>query len=157
MGESQRLQQDLQKVEQLESKITSEMTFLKENIQQMSEGLNTYSDLDGLRASAEEKKKKLQEDKIILTKCRDTFKTTMAQFNSENDKLKSQLQDNETHAQLTNLERKWQQHEQNNFVMKEFIASKSQESDYKQVMKTVTRQIADYNKTLIDALQNSRN
>ncbi|XP_075682570.1 intraflagellar transport protein 74 homolog [Rhinoderma darwinii] len=156
-SESQRLQQDLQKVEQLESKINSEMTSLKEKNQQMSEGLKTYSDLDALRASADEKKKKLHEDKIILTKRRDTFKKTMAQVNSENEKLKSQLQDNETHSQLTNLERKWQQHEQNNFVMKEFIASKSQESDYKQVTKNVTKQIAEYNKTLIEGLQNSRN
>ncbi|XP_018412040.1 PREDICTED: intraflagellar transport protein 74 homolog [Nanorana parkeri] len=156
-GESQRLQQDLQKVEQLESKINSELTSLKEKIQQMSEGLKTYSDLDALRASAEEKKKKLQEDRIILNKRRDTFKKINVQQNSENEKLKSQLQDNETHSQLTNLERKWQQHEQNNFVMKEFIATKSQESDYKQVMKNVTKQIAEYNKVLIDVLQNSRN
>ncbi|XP_077331273.1 intraflagellar transport protein 74 homolog [Lithobates pipiens] len=155
--ESQRLQQDLQKVEQLETKINSELTSLKDKIQQMSEGLKTYSNLDALRASAEEKKKKLQEDKIILTKRRDTFKKTNMQLNSENEKLKSQLQDNETHSQLTNLERKWQQHEQNNFVMKEFIATKSQESDYRQVMKNVTKQIAEYNKVLIDALQNSRN
>ncbi|KAM5194581.1 intraflagellar transport protein 74 homolog [Mantella aurantiaca] len=156
-AESQRLQQDLQKVEQLESKINSELTSLKEKIQQMSEGLKMYSDLDALRASAEEKKKKLQEDKIILSKLMDTFKKINTQLNSENEKLKLQLQDNETHSQLTNLERKWQQHEQNNFVMKEFIATKSQESDYKQVMKNVTKQIAEYNKVLIDALQNSRN
>ncbi|XP_072260421.1 intraflagellar transport protein 74 homolog [Pyxicephalus adspersus] len=156
-AESQRLQQDLQKVEQLESKINSELTSLKDKIQQMSEGLKTYSDLDALKASAEEKKKKLQEDRIILNKRRDTFKKINAQLNSENEKLKQQLQDNETHSQLTNLERKWQQHEQNNFVMKEFIATKSQESDYKQVMKNVTKQIAEYNKILIDALQNSRN
>lgn len=155
--ESQRLQQDLQKVEQLETKINSELTSLKDKIQQMSEGLKTYSNLDALRASAEEKKKKLQEDKIILTKRRDNFKKINIQLNSENEKLKSQLQDNETHSQLTNLERKWQQHEQNNFVMKEFIATKSQESDYRQVMKNVTKQIAEYNKVLIDALQNSRN
>ncbi|PIO35142.1 hypothetical protein AB205_0049230 [Aquarana catesbeiana] len=55
--ESQRLQQDLQKVEQLETKINSELTSLKDKIQQMSEGLKTYSNLDALRASAEEKKK----------------------------------------------------------------------------------------------------
>ncbi|KAM4807546.1 intraflagellar transport protein 74 homolog isoform 2-T2 [Rhinophrynus dorsalis] len=114
-SESQRLQQDLQKVEQLESKINSELTSLKEKIQQMTEELKTYSNLDALRASAEEKKK------------------------------------------LTNLERKWQHHEQNNFVMKEFIATKSQESDYSHVMKNVSKQIAEYNKTLIESLQNSRN
>ncbi|XP_068090725.1 intraflagellar transport protein 74 homolog [Hyperolius riggenbachi] len=155
-AESQRLQQDLQKVQQLESKINSELTSLKDKIQQMTEGLKTYSDLDALRASAEEKKKKLQEDKIILGKRRDTSKKIIAQLNAENEKLKSQLQENETHSQLTNLERKWQQHEQNNFVMQEFIATKSQESDYKHAMKNATKQIAEYNKILIDTLQNSR-
>ncbi|KAM9331162.1 intraflagellar transport protein 74 homolog [Gastrophryne carolinensis] len=156
-SESQRLQQDLQKVEQLESKINSELTSLKEKIQQMTDGLKTYSDLDTLRASAEVKKKKLQEDSIILTKRRDTFKKINALLNSENENLKSQLQEHETHTQLTSLERKWQQYEQNNFIMKEFIATKSQESDYRHVMKNVSRQISEYNKTLIDALQNSRN
>lgn len=44
---------------------------------------------------------KLQEDKIILTKRRDNFKKINIQLNSENEKLKSQLQDNETHSQVT--------------------------------------------------------
>ncbi|KAM4708029.1 intraflagellar transport protein 74 homolog [Discoglossus pictus] len=156
-SESQRLQQDLQKVEQLESKINGELTSLKEKIDQMTAGLETYSNLDALKSSAEDKKKKLQEDKIILNKRRDTFKKTLEQLNSELEKLKAQLQENETHSQLTNLERKWQHHEQNNFVMKEFIATKSQESDYRHVMKNVTKQIAEYNKTITEALQNSRN
>ncbi|MEE6459062.1 hypothetical protein FKM82_000525 [Ascaphus truei] len=156
-SESQRLQQDLLKVEQLESKINSELTSLKDKNQQMTDGLKTYSNLDALRASGEEKKKKLQEDKIYLSKRRDTFKKIIEQLNSENEKLKSQLQENETHSQLTNLERKWQHHEQNNFVMKEFIATKSQESDFRHVKKNVTKQIAEYNKTLMEALQNSRN
>uniref|UniRef100_A0A8C5LNI7 Intraflagellar transport 74 n=1 Tax=Leptobrachium leishanense TaxID=445787 RepID=A0A8C5LNI7_9ANUR len=156
-SESQRLQQDLQKVEQLESKINSELTSLKESIQQMTEGLETYSNLDALRASAEEKKKKLQDDRIVLSKCCDTFRKILGQLNSELEKLKTQVQENETHTQLTNLERKWQHHEQNNFVMKEFIATKSQESDYKHVMKNVMKQVTDYNKTLVDVLQNSRN
>ncbi|XP_053558568.1 intraflagellar transport protein 74 homolog [Bombina bombina] len=156
-SESQRLQQDLQKVEQLESKINNERTFLKEKIEQMTAELETYGNLQALRASAEEKKKKLQEDNIILTIRRDTFKKTLEKLNSEFEKLKIQLQENEAHTQLTNLERKWKQQEQNNYLMKDFIATKSQESDYKQVMKNATKQIAEYNKNLTDALQNSRN
>lgn len=155
--ESQRLQQDLQKVEQLETKINSELGSLKDKIEQMTEELGKYNNLDALKASGEEKKKKLQEDKIMLSKCRDTFKISLEHLNAQYEALKTQLQENETHSQLTNLERKWQHHEQNNFVMKEFIASKSQESDYRPMMKNVTKQIEDYNKALIEALQNSRN
>ncbi|XP_037389530.1 intraflagellar transport protein 74 homolog isoform X1 [Pygocentrus nattereri] len=156
-SESERLQQDLLKVEQLEGKVMAEMNSLKEKIQQMSEGLKTYRDLDALKAAGEQKKMRLQEDKVSLTERRDTFKKIMQRMNQEHDALAAQLQENETHAQLTNLERKWQHHEQNNFVMKEFIASKGMESDYRPVMKNVTKQLAEYNKILVDALQGPRN
>ncbi|XP_048450968.1 intraflagellar transport protein 74 homolog [Rhincodon typus] len=155
--ESQRLQQDLQKVEQLESKIGAELSSLKEKIQHITDALETYNDLEGLKAAGEEKKKKLQEEKVTLTQHRNIFKKVMQQVSKEYDTLKIQLQENETHAQLMNLERKWQHHEQNNFVMKEFIATKGMESDYQPVVKNVAKQLAEFNKILQEALQNSRN
>ncbi|KAL7988646.1 hypothetical protein Chor_007565 [Crotalus horridus] len=138
--DSQRLQMDLQKMGLLEGKMVDELTSLKEKIEQMSKDLE-----------------KLQEEKERLTKHRDAFKKIMEHLNREYEGLKLQLQENETHAQLTNLERKWQHHEQNNFVMKEFIATKSQESDYRSIMKNVMKEVAEYNKTIIEALQSSKN
>ncbi|XP_044283612.1 intraflagellar transport protein 74 homolog isoform X2 [Varanus komodoensis] len=155
--DSQRLQMDLQKMGLLEGKMIDELSSLKEKIEQMTKDLELFNNLPALKAAGEEKKKKLQEEKETLTKRRDTFKKIMEQLNREYEDLKLQLQENETHSQLTNLERKWQHHEQNNFVMKEFIATKSQESDYRPIRKNVTKQIAEYNKTLIEAIQNSRN
>ncbi|XP_033028837.1 intraflagellar transport protein 74 homolog isoform X2 [Lacerta agilis] len=154
--DSQRLRMDLQKMGLLEGKMVDELTSLKEKIEQMTKDLELYNNLPALKAAGEEKKKKLQEEKETLTKRRNAFKKTMEHLNREYESLKLQLQENETHSQLTNLERKWQHHEQNNFVMKEFIATKSQESDYRPIMKNVTKQIAEYNKTLIEALQSSR-
>ncbi|XP_078252966.1 intraflagellar transport protein 74 homolog [Rhinoraja longicauda] len=155
--ESQRLQQDLQKVEQLENKISAELGSLKEKIQQITIALETYNDLNGLKTAGEEKKKKLQEAKVRLIKRRNTFKKMMQQVSKEYDILKMQLQENETHSQLMNLERKWQHHEQNNFVMKEFIATKGMESNYQPVVKNVTKQLTEFNKILQEALQNARN
>ncbi|XP_034953364.1 intraflagellar transport protein 74 homolog [Zootoca vivipara] len=154
--DSQRLRMDLQKMGLLEGKMVDELTSLKEKIEQMTKDLELYNNLPALKTAGEEKKKKLQEEKETLTKRRNAFKKTMEHLNREYESLKLQLQENETHSQLTNLERKWQHHEQNNFVMKEFIATKSQESDYRPIMKNVTKQIAEYNKTLIEALQSSR-
>ncbi|XP_059580629.1 intraflagellar transport protein 74 homolog isoform X2 [Alligator mississippiensis] len=121
--ESQRLQMDLQKMDLLEGKMVDELASLKDKIEQMTKDLEIYNNLPALKASGEEKKKKLQEEKEILTKRRNAFKKIMEQLNTEYEALKKQLQENETHSQLTNLERKWQHHEQNNFVMKEFIAT----------------------------------
>ncbi|NXU78799.1 IFT74 protein, partial [Oreotrochilus melanogaster] len=152
--ESQKLQMDLQKMELLEGKMVDELASLKDKIEQTKMDLEVYNNLPALKASGEEKKKKLQSDKERLTKCSCTFNKIMEQLNTEYETLKRELEENETHSQLTNLERKWQHHEQNNFMMKEFIATKSQESDYQPVMKNVRTLVTDYNKALIEALQN---
>uniref|UniRef100_A0A2K6G8A3 Intraflagellar transport 74 n=1 Tax=Propithecus coquereli TaxID=379532 RepID=A0A2K6G8A3_PROCO len=154
-SESQRLQLDLQKMELLESKMTEEQHSLKSKIKQMTADLETYNDLPALKSSGEEKKKKLHQERMVLSIRRNAFKKIMETLNIQYETLKTQLQENETHSQLTNLERKWQHHEQNNFVMKEFIATKSQESDYQPIMKNVTKKIAEYNKTIVDALRST--
>ncbi|XP_025934483.1 intraflagellar transport protein 74 homolog isoform X2 [Apteryx rowi] len=155
--ESQRLQMDLQKMELLEGKMVDELASLKDKIEQTKKDLEIYNNLPALKAAGEEKKKKLQDDKEKLTKRSRSFKKIMEHLNTEYETLKRQLQENETHSQLTNLERKWQHHEQNNFMMKEFIATKSQESDYQPVMKSVRKLITEYNKALIESLQNTKN
>lgn len=154
--QSQSLQQDLEKVQQLESKITAELMVLKEQVSTMESELHTYRDLDTLKMSAEEKKKRLQEERVSLNQRQESFRQLLDELNGKYEALKSKLGENETHSQLANLERKWQHLEQNNFVMKEFIASKSQESDYAPVAKRVTEKVSEYNKMLIDALQNNR-
>ncbi|NWW57492.1 IFT74 protein, partial [Ifrita kowaldi] len=152
--ESQKLQMDLQKMELLEGKMVGELASLKDKIEQTKAELEIYNNLPALKVSGEEKKKKLQDDKEKLTKRSRAFKKIMEHLNTEYETLKKELQENETHSQLTNLERKWQHHEQNNFMMKEFIATKSQESDYQPIMKNVKKLVKEYNKALIEALQN---
>ncbi|KAM4543359.1 intraflagellar transport protein 74 homolog [Fundulus diaphanus] len=154
--ESRRLQLDLEKVQQLEGKITGELSILKEQLGTMESELLTYRDLDTLRQAAEDKRKRLQEERLALTRRRESFGQLLDELNRNHEALKAKLQENETHAQLTNLERKWQHLEQNNFVMKEFIASKTQESDYASVAKVVSQQVAEYNQSLIESLQNKR-
>uniref|UniRef100_A0A8D0FJZ0 Intraflagellar transport 74 n=1 Tax=Strix occidentalis caurina TaxID=311401 RepID=A0A8D0FJZ0_STROC len=155
--ESQKLQMDLQKMDLLEGKMVDELASLKDKIEQTKMELEVYNNLPALKASGEEKKKRLQDDKEKLTKRSHSFKKIMECLNTEYETLKRELQENETHSQLTNLERKWQHHEQNNFMMKEFIATKSQESDYQPIMKNVRKLVTEYNKALIEALQNTKN
>ncbi|XP_031458216.1 intraflagellar transport protein 74 homolog isoform X1 [Phasianus colchicus] len=154
--ESQKLQMDLQKMELLEGKMTDELASLKERIEKTTVDLEVYKDLPALNASGEEKKKRLQEEKKKLTKLSHCFKKIMETLNAEYETLKRELQENETYSQLMNLERKWQHLEQNNFMMKEFIATKSQESNYQPVRKNVRKLVTEYNKALIEALQNTK-
>ncbi|RLV96997.1 hypothetical protein DV515_00012224, partial [Chloebia gouldiae] len=201
--ESQKLQLDLQKMELLEGKMVGELASLKDKIEQTKAELEIYNNLPALKVSGEEKKKKLKDDKEKLTKRSRAFKKIMEHLNTEYETLKRELQENETHSQLTNLERKWQHHEQNNFMMKEcilffnkkesnshteedvcflqqnktgrnglqkireegkgnplqisVIATKSQESDYQPIMRNSRKLVKEYNKALIEALQNMKN
>uniref|UniRef100_A0A8V5H616 Uncharacterized protein n=1 Tax=Melopsittacus undulatus TaxID=13146 RepID=A0A8V5H616_MELUD len=155
--ESQKLQMDLQKMELLESKMVDELASLQDKIEQTKMDLKVYNNLPALKASGEEKKQRLQDDKEKLTKHTHAFKKIMEHLNTEYETVKRELQENETHSQLINLERKWQHHEQNNFMVKEFIATKSQESDYQPIMKNVRKLVTEYNKALIEALQNTKN
>ena len=52
--------------------------------------------------------------------------------------LQKTLNDNETYVQLTNLERKWQVMEQNNFAISEFINNKKAESNYEPIKNRVS-------------------
>lgn len=56
-AESERLQQDLLKVEQLEGKVTTELQTLRDQLKLMTQELHTYRDLVALRAAGEERKK----------------------------------------------------------------------------------------------------
>lgn len=147
-AESDKLQVDFQKVEQLEDKITTELVMLKEKNANMEKELETYSDLDKLRDQSEKKRKRLQEDRVSLQRRKENFKKVMTQLTSKYEGMKTSIEDNETYMQLGNLERKWQHHEQNNFVMKDFIAAKTMECDYRPINKRVSSAINDFNQQL---------
>lgn len=55
-AEDEKLRQDLEKVEQLESKVTKELKELQTKIDQMGTDLATYSDTETQRTEAEQLK-----------------------------------------------------------------------------------------------------
>eukprot|EP00051_Salpingoeca_urceolata_P014678 m.187359 g.187359 ORF g.187359 m.187359 type:complete len:643 (-) comp18155_c0_seq12:3920-5848(-) len=129
-GERARLKKDLANVNQLEGKVTKDMAALKEKIAKMETELPKLRDLDGLAAELEQNKRKLAKDKERLGVRKDTMKAVMLDLAGQYERLKTELAENETHTQLVNLEKKWQHHEKNNFVMKEFIAAKELEGNF---------------------------
>ncbi len=66
-----------------------------------------------------------------------------------------QLADNETHVQLSNLEKKLSHLEQNNFALEEFIANKKAELNFEPVRNRVLKMRWEYNKVLVDMAKNA--
>ena len=60
---------------------------------------------------------------------------------SQHISLQKQLSDNETHVQLTNLEKKWSHLEQNNFTLAEFVANRKAELNFEPVKNKGSRSV----------------
>lgn len=141
-------QADLRKVEELEKKVTVEYEKLKEKKKTMDEELETFSDLEGLKRKSEARKQQLIVEKQNLSKYKDNIKYELQLLQSQFEAIQAQLFDNDTHNQLTNLEKKLQLLEQNNFGMKEKITNATTSTDYEQIKNNVLTMVAEYNKWL---------
>lgn len=128
-GESSKLQEDLSKVEELHEKITNEKEFLTHKIEEMQKEIQVFSDLDSLRENAANKKRELQHEEEELRARKTSFKDNLDKLSRRYEDLKRELDDNETHVKLANLERKWQHLEQTNYAMREYIANNSADCD----------------------------
>ncbi len=70
-------------------------------------------------------------------------------LSTDNDAKEKQLHENEIHTQLEVLEKSLRHYQQNNFHMREFIAMKGQEGDYKSMAKDCQQLLTDLNKLTI--------
>lgn len=139
---------DLHKVEELEKKVTTQLDKLREKRDTMSEELRTFGDLEGLKRKSETRKQTLIIEKQNLGRYRENIKYELQALQSQFEAIQAQLYDNDTHNQLTNLERKLQTLEQTNYSSKEKITSITAESDYEHLKSQVLSFVEDHNKWL---------
>ncbi|XP_029640169.1 intraflagellar transport protein 74 homolog [Octopus sinensis] len=153
--ENQKLQEDLQKVELLESKTHREISILKEKIAKMADELMTYRDMKGLKDKSECRKQKLLQDKAVLKMRTNQLRQLVEGLKAGYNQQTAEMADNETYTQLGNLEKKWQQLEQNNHTLKEYIGSKTAECDYEPIKTQVFFHVDKYNGQLQQMLSNT--
>ncbi|XP_037795044.1 intraflagellar transport protein 74 homolog [Penaeus monodon] len=147
------LQSNLQKIEALELKIQKEMVELKEKLAKMEKEMVEFSDLDGLRTRAEEKRRNLADEKEQLDERKGAVTQNLQEIESTVKSLKKQLNENETYTQLTNLEKKWAHFEQSNFTLQEFVAQRRAESNFLPLQNQAMKLVQEYNKVLQDVVQ----
>lgn len=145
------LQMNLEKIEALEEKIKAEMSTLKEKMSSMDREIDVFSDLGRLRSEADEKRSALEEMREELGARRVAVAQNLNEAQDRHEKAKKQLSDNETHVQLTNLEKKWSHLEQNNFTLAEFVANRKAELDFEPVKNKVLKMQWEYNKQLVES------
>eukprot|EP00055_Hartaetosiga_balthica_P002307 m.3536 g.3536 ORF g.3536 m.3536 type:complete len:585 (-) comp2083_c0_seq1:788-2542(-) len=151
----QTLISDLERVEHLEEKIEEETNQLKEDMTRMKDELVKYSDIDGLVQEIEDEKNRLTAEKQRLTIRKSAMGKVVSDLASRHEKLVGKLNAHETHNQISNLEKKWQHYEKNNFNVKDFVLAKEKEADFSTIKKSVDAMVEGYNKTLQAASEKS--
>lgn len=159
MGELNRenaeLQENLKNLQNLETKMKNELIETKNKMAKMEGEMDEFQDLDKLKRDSENNRIKLERESEELESRRKETGEEMRSLQERLSHIKSQLDADEGHKEIVNLERKWLHLEQNNHAMKEFIASKFQGCDFRENSKKVVEMVKQYNQLLIQKL-NSR-
>ncbi|RZF35074.1 hypothetical protein LSTR_LSTR009666 [Laodelphax striatellus] len=142
----------LNKMEVMDTKVRTELENLRNSLAKMKEEMKIFSDLDKLRAAHEEKRAALTKSLNELKTVQPDVSSTLVNSKNKHEKLEKDLLENETNIQLSNLERKLIQLEQNNFGVKEYIAVCATESDYETVRKETLALVAELNKNICATL-----
>ncbi|KAJ1494716.1 hypothetical protein T484DRAFT_2400707 [Baffinella frigidus] len=139
--EKQMRDMELEKINNLDTKITLELQSLREKGEQMTGDLTKFGNIQQLRDDAEQTRVLLTARKQRLDVRRKVLKQQVAVIASEYDTVKAGLAANESAGTLEALEGKLRFYEQNIFHLKEFIDGKEAETDYGQVYDLVSQQV----------------
>ncbi|KAI8825691.1 uncharacterized protein EV422DRAFT_137152 [Fimicolochytrium jonesii] len=150
MAERDRRLADYEKVSQLGSKMEGELTFQRQKIESLKTEISKISDIEGVRASLEAEKQRNEKERDQLLIIRDTLREEVQQhLSATHDAKKASLHENDTATQLAALEQRLRHIEGTNFHLKEYIATKNAESDYKPLAKQVTELMDEMNQQII--------
>ncbi|KAJ3412205.1 Intraflagellar transport protein 74 [Chytridiales sp. JEL 0842] len=146
--ERDRRLQDLEKVNQLETKLNAELKHLRQKISQQEEDLQRVSNVEAVKREAEDMKRRNLADRETLRIQRDTLKQNVQLLAAKNDARSAQLHENETYTQLGALEQRLRHHESNNFHLKDYIQAKNSESDYKPLAQDTSKLVDEINQQI---------
>eukprot|EP00996_Jenningsia_fusiforme_P005796 NODE_685_length_1984_cov_16.704910_g633_i0.p1 GENE.NODE_685_length_1984_cov_16.704910_g633_i0~~NODE_685_length_1984_cov_16.704910_g633_i0.p1 ORF type:complete len:605 (+),score=188.84 NODE_685_length_1984_cov_16.704910_g633_i0:69-1817(+) len=122
---------ELEKVDNLDAKISNELVAITEKIKQNEDAIRTYSNLEALRQDADQRKRELTVRKSRVSRLRDALKQSVQVLSQElYEPLRQSMDENEVHAQLQIQEQKIRQINQTVFSLGDFIAQKGSEGDY---------------------------
>lgn len=150
--ECNNLSQDIIKVEQLEAKVTQEMESLREQIAKMEAEIQVFDDLDRVKEDAKFRREALTKEKERVDSHRQSLHQMNQQLAKDYANLQATLANDETYVQLSNLERRWAQHEQTNFGLMESIANKRAETDHTEWASKAMELVRSHNESLKAAL-----
>ncbi|KAI8618335.1 hypothetical protein BC830DRAFT_1061535 [Chytriomyces sp. MP71] len=133
MIERDRRLQDLDKVNQLETKLNAELKYLSDKIDKLDTDIKKVSNIDAVKREAEFMKKKNLNDREFLKIQRDTLRNYDKTLVARLEAKRAHLHENETYTQLGALEQRLRHRRFLFALCMYYIVSKTAESDYRTV------------------------
>lgn len=142
VAEKKKREKELDMLRSSEPKLMNELSNLRESMSKMRSEMEEFQDLDRLRREFNQTKNYLQDMKSNYIKRRDTLRQQIQSISVEHESLKKQLNANEIARELDETEKRLKHYEKSIFDLKEFVDTKSRETDYEHV-KILCMKLAD--------------
>lgn len=142
--------EELAKVAHLDEKITAELQEHHQKMTEQRQEIGKYSDIDGLRAEVDSKRKHLVSRKAYLLKLRDASKNQLGTLTQQLDSKKNKLNSDDKHTLLSGQEQKLRVVLQGSFALEDYVRMKEKETHYQNVKADCMRITDEINALLKD-------
>jgi len=152
LGQDQlKLTKQLAQMDSVVTKLEKEKVSLTEQLDRMRDELDQVSDLKGLEEREGENKESLQTN---IRRYKEELESLQVMTRDETDKIKSletELNESEEHLQMNTLEKKWNNQQQTNQAMVEFIQNRL--IDTNGLQQRCRQYLDEYNQVMLDRLK----
>lgn len=131
--EKKKREKEMDMLRSSEPKLLTELASLKEGLMQMRHEMDDLQDIDRLRKEFDQTKGLLGKLRSEYLKRRDAMRSQIQSVQYEYETMKKALAANEIGRDLEDTEKRLKHYERGIFELKEFVDSKSRETDYEQV------------------------
>lgn len=132
-AERKKREKELELLKDSEPKLHKELASLRENISRMQSEMKNFDDIQGLRSEFEATQQQLTELRHSYIKRRDALRQQVQAANAEHESAKRLLVNHDTARELDDTEKRLKHYERTIFELKEFVDTKSRETDYEPV------------------------
>lgn len=152
-AERNKREKELEMLRSSEPKLIREIAGLKEAMVRMNAEIKEFGNIDAVNRKFDRTQRELQELRKSYVKRRDSIRQQIQSISAESESLKKQLASNEADKELEETEKRLKHYERTIFDIREYIESKSRETDYELVRATCLRMTDTINAACVKASQ----
>jgi intraflagellar transport protein 74 len=133
LAEKKKREKEIDLLRTSEPKLKNELASLRGSMATMRNEMDQFENIDLLRREFDATQSKLQDMRSAYIKRRETMRQQVQSVSMEHEALKKQLNGNEIAREIEDTEKRLKHFERSIFELREYVDSKSRETDYETV------------------------